>query len=405
MTKTNSDDVLVTHFDHHSRQFAGNAITTVNELREQAPVARSDAYDGFWVVTRHDLVAEAFRDFESFSSKNGASIPALSFGSTHIPTSMDPPDHQIYRRVLTPWFSQSSIRKLEPWIRETVAALVAKLAERGTWDFVPDLADITPGTVTLTILGMAADRQGEFLAAMARGMENQGTTDEELLAEMARDKEWLVAQILREAADRRAAPRDDLMSVLANDELPGGGKVTDAQIVDIVMVLLLAGFHTTSGALTAMLVHLERHPELRERLRAEPERIPDAIEEIVRLYAPATGMARQVTRDREFGGVQLREGDMAFMLIMAASRDPRQFENPDELDLDRSNSKSVAFGWGVHRCLGLHLARTVLRIEMELVFELLPDYEIDLERVRLSHTMGIGYLHESVPARLGGRAS
>lgn len=401
---TTAEEFVVTHFDHHSPEFARNAIATVNDLREQAPVAWSEAYGGFWVVTRHDLVAEAFRDFESFSSKNGASIPALSFGSTHIPTSLDPPEHQIFRRLLTPWFSQSAISRREPWIREMVAGLVRELAERGSWDFVPDLADITPGTVTLTILGMDPARQGEFLAAMARGMANQGTTDVDLLAEMARDKEWLVGQILGEAAARRAEPRDDLMSVLANEELPGGGKITDAQLVDIVMVLLLAGFHTTSGALSALLVHLERDPALRQRLQAEPERIPDAIEEIVRLYAPATGMARQVTHDREFGGVRMRRGDMAFMLIMAASRDPRQFAEPDELDLDRKTGKSVAFGWGVHRCLGLHLARALLRIEVELIFELLPDYQIDLDRVRLSDTMGIGYLHESVPARLPGKA-
>lgn len=395
---------VVTHFDHHSPEFAADPITTVNELREQAPVAWSDAYDGFWVVTRHDLVSEAFRDFESFSSRDGASIPALSFGSTHIPTSMDPPEHQTYRRLLTPWFSQSAIAEREPWIRKMVSGLVRTLRERGEWDFVPDLADITPGTVTLTILGMNPARQSEFLAAMARGMANQGTSDETLLAEMARDKEWLVEQILREAAERRADPRDDLMSVLANEELPDGSKMTDAQIVDIVMVLLLAGFHTTSGALSAMLVHLERHPDLKERLRAEPDRIPAAIEEIARLYSPATGMARKVTRDREFGGVRMREGDMAFMLIMSAGRDPRQFAGPDELDLDRNNGKSVAFGWGVHRCLGLHLARALLRIEMELIFELLPDYEVDLDRVRLSDTMGIGFLHESVPGRLAGRA-
>ncbi len=402
MTVEDVQHPLVTHFDHHSVDFAHTAIDTVNTLREQAPVAWSDAYDGFWVVTRHDLVSEGFRDFESFSSRKGASIPALSFGSTHIPTSMDPPQHAVYRRILTPWFSQTAMGKREPWMRERVRELVTGLRDRGSWDFVPDLADIMPGTVTLTILGVDPARQQEFLAAMARGMANQGTTDPDVRAEMERDKQWLVDQILAEAADRRATPRDDLMTVLATEQLPDGSKITDAQIIDIVMVLLLAGFHTTSGALTALLVHIEHRPELRQRLMAEPDRIPAAIEETVRLYAPATGMARLVTKDREFGGVRMREGDMAFLLIMAASRDPRQFEDADEMDLDRNNGKSVAFGWGVHRCLGLHLARILLKIQMETIFEVVPDYRIDLERVRLSDTMGIGYLHESVPASIGG---
>lgn len=398
-----AEDVVVTHFDHHSTEFARDSVGIANELRERSPVAWSKAHGGFWVVTRHSLVAEAFRDYESFSSRNGASIPALSFGSTHIPTSMDPPEHAIYRRILTHWFSRSAISKREPWIREMVRGTVERLAGQGEWDFVPDLADITPGTVTLTILGMDPERQGEFLAAMARGISSQGTTDQALLEEMERDKQWLVDQILSEAADRRLAPRDDLMSVLANERLPDGRTITDTQIIDIVMVLLLAGFHTTSGALSALLVDLERNPGTRALLMERPERIPGAIEEIVRLYAPATGMARQVTRDMEFGGVRMRKGDMAFMLISAAGRDPRQFADPDRMNVDRDNGKSVAFGWGVHRCLGLHLARTLLRAEMEAIFELMPDYEIDLERVRLSDSMGIGYVHESVPARLPGK--
>lgn len=393
-----------THFDHHSSVFAHHAIDTVTALREQAPVVWSPAYDGFWVVTRHEPVAEAFRDYELFSSRHGASIPALSFGSTHIPTSLDPPDHAIYRRLLTPWFSQSAISRREPAIRAQVRRLVTGLRERGHWDFVPDLADIMPGTVTLTILGIDPARQAEFLGAMARGMANQGTADEAVRAEMARDKQWLVDQIRAEAADRRTHPRADLMTELATHVLPGGETIADAQLVDIVMVLLLAGFHTTSGALASLLVHLAHHPDLRTRLMAQPERIPAAIEEIVRLYAPSTGMARLVTRDQEFGGVRMRAGDMAFLLIMAASRDPRQFENPDEMDLDRDNGRSVAFGWGVHRCLGLHLARALLRIQLDTVFELMPDYRIHLDEVRLSDTMGIGYLHESVPASLGNGA-
>jgi cytochrome P450 len=254
--------------------------------------------------------------------------------------------------------------------------------------------------VTLGILGWDPARRLELLQVMTAGLRNQSSKDPAIIEQNAEGNRWIRAQILAEAADRRDHPRDDLMTVLATEAIAGGKKLTDEEVCDTVVLLLLAGFHTTSGALTSLLVHLDSHPDVRQRLEQNRELIPNAIEEIVRIYSPATAHARMVTEDTEFGGVAMRKGDWTLFVNMSANHDPAAFGHPEEVDIDRERSKSVAFGWGVHRCLGLHLARLILRIEVEAVFDLLTGYIIDPEHTVRSGHMGIGYFYLSVPASL-----
>lgn len=393
-------DVVVTDFDHHSTGFARRPFEELAQLRESGPVAWSTAHKGFWVVTDHAHVVDGLADYGTFSSTAGPAIPHNPFGTRHIPVALDPPEHGLYRKVLNQWYSQSAIRRREPEIRELVEGVVGELAAKGSWDFVPDLAEVSPGAVTLGILGWATEKRRELLDVMARGLRNQASTDPEVIASNKAGNAWMRETILAEAVDRREQPRADLMTVLATEPVVDGRPMTDEELADTVILLLLAGFNTTSGALASLLVHLEREPELRARLAADRTLIPDAIEEIVRVFSPATAHARQVTHDVEFGGVRMRKGDMTLFVNMAANHDPAAFENPGEIDLSRNRARSVAFGWGVHRCLGLHLARLILRIEVEAVFDLLPGYRIDLDGVRLVETMGSGYFYESVPAHL-----
>lgn len=390
----------IVEFDHHSKAFADTYIETANAIREVAPVVWTNAHGGYWIVTRHEECAEAFRDSESFTTRYGASIPKLSFGSKHIPITMDPPEHGIYRRFLNPWFTKKAITTREPEIREAARALVTSLRERGEWDFVTDMADVLPGYFTLSVLGFPTERRVELLKAMERGMRNQGTSDEALRAQMLEDNEWLRSEIQKEIEDRRIAPRDDLMTHLVSGELETGEHLTDQQIHDVVMVLLLAGFHTTSGALQSFIMINQRDPQLRAYLRSNPDKIPAAIEETIRLYAGSTGQSRTVDVDIEFAGEKMSKGDMIFFSLASVGRDPRFFEDPEVVDLDRDHGKSQAFGWGVHRCLGMHLARIILKVEIETILEIIPDYEIDMENVRMSHSMGIAYLHDYIPARL-----
>ncbi|MFV8054661.1 cytochrome P450 [Mycobacterium sp. 48b] len=354
-------------------------------------------------MNRFDDVTAAFRDYRTFSSQRGAAIPVLNLGGDHIPVSMDPPEHAQYRKVLNPWFTAEAIAERQDSIRAFIRSVVAPLAETGQWDFVSDVANVVPGSVILGIVGFGAERRAEFLARMELAMSNQAATKPEIVTQIERDKAWIDNEILTLMRARREHPEDDLMSVLANDPLGNGTELTDAQMVGIGMLLVLAGFHTTSAAFAAMMVHLSTHPDQRDWLREDFSRIPAAIEEIIRVYSPATAEGRYVTSDVELGGETLSAGDMVLLNIAAANKDPRKFENPFEVDFTRDNRRAISFGWGVHRCLGQHLAKAILRIEVETVLELIPDYVVDLDNTVVSEAMGIGFVHDAVPARSAAR--
>lgn len=393
-------DVVVTDFDHHSPAFAARPFDVLEELRTRAPIAWSTAHDGFWVVTDHEHVVEGLADYGTFSSSAGPAIPANPFGTRHIPVAFDPPDHAVYRKVLNVWFSKAEILKREPQIKTMVEGFVRDLAARGSWDFVSDLANVSPGAVSLSILGWDPAQRVELLNVMSVSLRNQANPDPAIKAANAQRNAWFREQILREANDRRSSPRDDLMTVLAMEPIIGGKQLADEELTDMVVLLILAGFHTTSGAFTALMVHLEEHPEVKHRLNEDRDLIPAAIEEIIRIYSPATAHARIVTEDTEFGGVSMKKGDRTLFVNMAANHDPAAFPDPERVDLDRDRAKSMAFGWGVHRCLGLHLARLILRLEIEAVFDLLPGYVIDVDQAVLSDHMGLGYFYLSLPAHL-----
>ncbi|MEU1599476.1 cytochrome P450 [Streptomyces sp. NPDC005708] len=398
-------DVPVTDFDHHSRAYAERPFETLATLRRDMPVAWSTAHGGFWVVTDHEHVMAGFANYRTFSSVRGPAIPAHPFGTRHIPVAIDPPDHAMYRKVLNAWFSKAAIESRQPKMKAMVEDIVRALAARGSWNFADDLANVSPGAVTLDILGWDPDQRIPLLDVMTFGLVNMASTDPTVVDRNTEGNRWIREQIMREADDRRADPRNDLMTVLATEPIAGGEMLSDAELTDMVVLLLLAGFHTTSGALTSLLVHLEEHPDLRRRLERDRDLIPAAIEEIIRVYTPAPPIARSVTADTEFGGVPMRAGDWVLFVNQAANRDPSSFPEPDVVDLDRNRSKSVAFGWGVHRCLGLHMARTILRLEVEAIFDLLPGYELDLDAAVRSDAMGQGYFFTSLPARLPAAAA
>ncbi|OUS94972.1 cytochrome P450 [Rhodococcus sp. NCIMB 12038] len=396
-------DPIVTDFSHHSAEFALRPFETLADMRAEAPIAWSTAHDGFWVVTDHQHIIDGLADYGRFSSSFGPAIPANPFGTRHIPVGVDPPLHSTYRRVLNTWFSKAEVTRREPEIATLVTEIVTGLAERGSWDFVSDLADVSPGAVTLGILGWDRSRREELLEVMARGLRNQASTDPSIIEQNAAGNRWIREQILLEAEDRRTHPRADLMTVLATEPIVDGEPMSDEEVSDTVVFLLLAGFHTTSGALTALLVQMAREPALHERLVADRDLIPAAIDEVIRIYTPVTAVARRVTEDTHLGEVGMRTGDWALFVNMAANHDPAAFPDPERIDLDRDRSKSVAFGWGVHRCMGLHLARLVLRLEMEAVLDLLPGHRIDLDRTVRSEHVGVGFFYRSVPAALPGR--
>jgi cytochrome P450 len=210
-----------------------------------------------------------------------------------------------------------------------------------------------------------------------------------------------VAQATDEIELRRQQPRDDLFSYLVNGEFLDR-KLRQDEIMEIAVNLFVAGFHTTSAAFSSAIMHFDAFPEDRKAIIHNPELLPKAIEEINRVYSPVTAMARTLKQDITMNGITLKSGEKALLSIMAANRDPEAFPHPDVVDVTDDAKNSLAWGWGIHRCLGIHLARMVLRIELETVLELMPDYVIDREHVRLVPDVGISYLYATIPASIPG---
>jgi cytochrome P450 len=281
----------------------------------------------------------------------------------------------MYRHVLNPWFSPGSVQRVEPLARERCRALLDDLAPRGHCDLATDFAMIFPTEIFLGLLGLPVE-DGELLLpwveAMFRGF--FGGDPEETEAVVAEIEAYYDAAI----NDREANPRDvttDFITHLMAANVDGRPLPRDV-IITLCLTLMLAGLDTTRSALGYIFHHLARYPEDRARLLAEPAVIPQAVEEFLRLYSLIIQDGRAVMHDVEFHGCPMRTGDIVWLGLAAADRDPRQFERPDEFVIGRHPNRHLAFGAGAHRCLGAHLARMELAMVLEEWLPRIPDFRL-----------------------------
>jgi len=366
----------VVHLDFSESKEAGCYWAQAAELREAAPAYYNDFGSGYWIFTRHDAVRDIYKTPELFSSESitpWEPEPAYRF----IPTQIDPPDHVKYRKILNPWFSPKAVEEAEPRMRELCRGLVAEIAPRGECEFIGDLALLYPTAVFLSFVGVPvseADRFVAFVDDFFAGFSG----DPEKLPAMAAALQGIRDYWEAGLAERREdpAPRDgDLASYLMHatfeDRL-----LTDTEVLDMLQVLVLAGLDTTRGQLGYMFRHLADHPEHRQRLIAEPELIPNAVEEALRYYTIIFGDGRKVTSDTEFYGVPLKKGEMVYGLVSGANRDPRHYERADEYLIDRERIHHMGFANGPHRCLGAHLARKEMQVVVSEWLTQIPDFEV-----------------------------
>lgn len=366
----------VVHFDPSPAREVGSYWRQADELREAGSRFFNTHAQGYWVFTRHDQVREMYKHPEIFSSESFTPWepePVYRF----IPTQIDPPDHIKYRQTLNPWFSPGAVGRIAPEATALCRRLVAELAPKGGCDFIADFALRFPTEVFLALLGLPvadADRLVPYVDAFFRGFGGDPDEQEAMAGALVDIRTYWVDAV----AERRdeAEPRPgDLASHLLHAEVDGR-PLTDDEILDMLVVLVLAGLDTTRAELGYMFRHLALHPEDRRRLIAEPELIPSAVEECLRLYTIIFGDGRKVTRDVEFHGCPLKAGDMVYGLVAAANRDPEVFERPAEFVMDRPNNHHFGFAGGPHRCLGAHLARRVMRIAVEEWLRIVPDFEL-----------------------------
>jgi cytochrome P450 len=366
----------VMHRDFAPAQPAGCHWELAEELREGGPVYFNTFAQGYWIFTRHEAVKDMYKHPEIFSSESitpWQPDPIYRF----VPTQIDAPDHIKYRRIVNPWFSPRSIDAAEERMRTLCRSLVEEVAASGSTDFVTEFALRFPTEAFLSVVGVDTKDAGLFVAWVEDffgGFGGDPAGLEPMTNALAGIREYWVAALDERRGE--AEPREgDLASHLLHstfDDRP----LTDPEMLDMLTVLVLAGLDTTRAELGYMFRHLAEHPEERQRLIDEPELIPGAVEEVLRFYAIVLGDGRKVTRDVEFHGVQLKQGDMVYGLVAAANRDPDAYDRAGEFVLDRTRNNHMGFASGPHRCLGMHLARREMQLAVQEWLRVIPDFSI-----------------------------
>ncbi len=325
---------------------------------------------GHWLLSSHELIFEAWRTPELFSSSAVAALPPMPDGSEPWlpPLSLDAPEHMKYRIPLMRAFSPARVRAMEGDIRAFVISLIEDFKAGGSGDFVDAIAEPLPVIIFMKIMGLDLSRLKAF-RVWARNMASPETQER---LDAAGQISAMMSEVI---AARRIRPEDDLVSYLLDCEIDDR-KLDDRQMIGVCMLLFSAGLDTVTSTLSTTMHHIARHPALQERLRGQPAMIGEAVEELLRLYS-VTFASRRVTRETEFHGVRMRKGDLVLLVIPLANSDPIMFDDGATFDLDREVKTHLAFGAGPHRCLGSHLARLELVTFFEEWFRRMPDVRLD----------------------------
>jgi cytochrome P450 len=365
-----------TDFSHVEPEWSADPYPIQDDLRQRCPIAHTERFGGAWLPTRYEDVAAIAYDTDHFSSR---SIILSNFrpprelapigGSP--PISSDPPFHRHARKLLLPAFTKAAVSRQEAGTRRFCRSLIDALAGQQVVDAARDYAQHIPVRVIADLLGFPPDDGPQFREFVEDLLEGINLPPDERIARVSRLFNYLLGQV----DDHLSNPRQDLTSYLINAELHGR-KLDPSHVVGTMALLLIAGIDTTWSAIGASLWHLARTPGDRRRLAAEPGLLPTAVEEFLRAYAPVT-MARLVKDDMHWHGVDMKADDWILLSFPAANRDPAQFDRAGEIVIDREVNRHAAFGLGIHRCLGSHLARMELRVALQAWLERIPEFTLE----------------------------
>ena len=328
--------------------------------------------EGSYTAVSRAAVDAVFRDPGTFSSQG-----AMPLGSPDplIPLEIDPPDHHRYRKLLDPIFAPRKVALME----DTVAALVNELIDRfidsGSTDLIQSFTEPLPSTVFLNLLGLPLDNVAEFLRLKDGIIRPPGDTDEEQMNVRVEVGMKIYELFEGVIAERSAEPRDDLVSWFLTSEVDGE-RLTREEILGICFLFLLAGLDTVAGQLSTMFAYLLANPDARDQLVDNPDLIPSAIEESLRWETIVAGVARRVTQDTELCGVAIPAGSFVQVGIGSANVDTEEFADALTVDFGRNPNRHLAFGGGIHRCLGSHLARLELRVALREFHRRIPKYGV-----------------------------
>jgi cytochrome P450 len=369
------------------------------QLRDEAPLYRNEEHD-FWALSRFDDVERCSVEWATYTSGRG-SVLELIKADVEIPPGTilfeDPPAHDLHRGLLSRVFTPKRMLAIEPKVREFCARTLDPLVGSGGFDFIDDLGAVMPMRTIGMLLGIPESDQDALREHMDAGMRLEAgdgptmpdhnktaTIDGELFAEYV---DW-----------RYDHPSDDLMTDLLQAELeePDGTvrRLTRDEVLNYVGLLAAAGNETTTRLIGWAGKVLAEQPDQRAELAADPRLVPGAVEELLRYESPSPVQARYVAKDVEHHGQVVPAGSVILLLTAAGNRDERRFPDPDRFDIHRTIDHHLAFGYGIHFCLGSHLAKLEGRVALEEVLRRFPTWEVDWDRAEQAHTSTVrGWEH------------
>ena len=347
----------------------------------------STANGGHWVLTSYERFCAAARTPEIFSS-NKVNIPPTEQPFLLIPINIDPPEHGHYRAAIAPAFAPAKMRTMEPAIEELSRELITAVAPDGHCEFVSAVAEPLPISIFMRWVGLPLERRLEFRDWAVTALTS---TEPPVRMENMLKITGFMSEVIEE---RRQHPGDDIISSLFSAEIDGRPLKTE-EIQAYCLLFFLAGLDTVVNAMSFGVRHLATDHDLQARIRNNPDVVPAVVEEALRRYS-FVNTARVLTRDYNFDGIQLAEGDMVMLSEAAADLDPNAFENPQEFILDRKGPRHVAFNTGPHACLGAHLARIELTVAYRTLCQTLPAFSLCPDRPAVftgGSVMGLRELH------------
>ncbi|MFZ2173635.1 MAG: cytochrome P450 [Rhodococcus sp. (in: high G+C Gram-positive bacteria)] len=378
----------VFQFDRHAPDYRDRFLDITQEMQSKCPMAWSDTHGGHWVAAGSD---EVFALARSADISNDHDVRGVRRGykGIMIPTAirasgvrggileMDDPEHREFRAVLNPFLSPAAIKKWIPLIDEVIRASLDEKIESGKIDFIDDLANIAPAVITLAMLGIPVEKWKLYCEPAHAAMYTPpDSPDVHRVAELHRNMGLDLMATLHEI---RNNPRPGMISAIAQATI-NGETPDDLELLGVLSLVIGGGFDTTTALTSHALEWLSQNPDQREFLSTERDSVLDsATEEFLRFFCPTPGDGRTFSADGELNGIQFKEGERLWLSWAMANRDPKLFEDPNNVDLERTGNRHFSFGLGVHRCIGSNLARTVFKRTLLAVLDRMPDFVCDPE--------------------------
>ena len=360
-------------FDHTDPQWTENPFPIWETVRAASPVIHTDRFLGCYMPTTYEAVKEIAYDTEHFSSRRVIVRDVRpEIVNTAPPITSDPPEHKPAKQLLLPPFTPDAMKKLEPRVRAICNELIDEFIAEGKCDAAARYTKHIPVRAIAHMLGIPEEDSDLFIKWIHEILE-LGIRDD---ATMMRAVQEMTGYFAGHIEARKQNPTDDLITTMMNARDKDGQPLSDGHVLGSLRLLLIAGIDTTWSAIGASLWHLAKTPADRERLIAEPELMPTAIEEFLRAYAPVT-MAREVMKETAISGCPVKSGNMVLLSFPAANRDPAMFPDADKVVIDRKENRHAAFGLGIHRCVGSNLARMEMTVAIEEWLKRIPDFRLD----------------------------